>query len=265
MDLYLESPHLWPEFHRHIISALKMIVEPGLTARYSSHPAQRRYTDGPDHSISEEYLEIRQRCDGRLVTVIDLVSPHNKTTPAGRAAYLDTRRSARVARSSIVEIDLVLQGRSLLDYSREGLPNWDYAVTVTRATQPERYEIYTATLEKRLPRFRLPLASDDRDTVVDMTAVFAQAFEAGKFKEKIDYCHEPEVPLTEDQYRRIATLLKWPLFAHEEVAAAAYQIWEEEGRPQGRDREHWKIALERLRAARDSSSLSDQRQDILDH
>ena len=39
----------------------------------------------------------------------------------------------------LVEIDLVLQGQPLWDYSRAGLPDWDYAVTVARATQPERY------------------------------------------------------------------------------------------------------------------------------
>lgn len=26
---------------------------------------------------------------------------------------------------------------------------------------------------------------------------------------------------------------------HEEIAAAAYSIWEQEGRPEGRDVEHW--------------------------
>ena len=63
----------------------------------------------------------------------------------------------------------------MLDYAREGLPDWDYAVTVTRATQPDRFEIYTATLQKRLPRFRLPLASDDRDMVVDLQTIYARA------------------------------------------------------------------------------------------
>jgi hypothetical protein len=99
-----------------------------------------------------------------------------------------------------VEIDLVLQGQPLLDYSRDGLPDWDFAVTVTRAHQPERYEIYTATLQKRLPRFRLPLASDDRDTVVDLQAVFTRCYDQADFASKVDYKRDPLASLSvEDQ------------------------------------------------------------------
>jgi hypothetical protein len=247
MDLYLESPDRWPAFHHRLIFALQQVTEPGLLGKYQSSIAERRYTDESGNGIVEEYLEIRERRDSSLVTLVDVVSPANKTTAAGRAAYLDRRRAGREVRSNIVVIDMVLQGEPMLDYSREGLPDWEYSVTVTRSTQPERYEIYTATLERRLPRFRLPLASDERDTVVDLQAAFTRAFELGNFSEQIDYRCEPCIPLTADQYRRVAALLKWPTFTHEEIAAAAHQIWEEEGRLQGRDLEHWKKALERLR------------------
>ena len=114
------------------------------------------------------------------MTLVDVVSPANKTTAAGREAYLEKRRESTAAPSAnLVEIDLVLQGQPTLDYSRDGLPDWDYAVTVTRSTQPERYEIYTATLQKRLPRFRLPLAADDRDTVLDLHAAFTRVLRPG--------------------------------------------------------------------------------------
>jgi len=35
---------------------------------------------------------------------------------------------------------------------------------------------------------------------------------------------------------------------HEEIALRAYQIWEQEGRPPGRDHEHWKLAEQELMA-----------------
>src|SRR5207302_9295148 len=133
------------------------------------------------------YIEVRQRSASRLVTLLELVSPANKTTQQGRAGYLDKRREGRSAGANLVEIDLVLQGQPTLDYSRDGLPDWDYAVTVTRSTQPERYEIYTTTLQKRLPRFRLPLAADDRDTVVDLHDVFRRCYDQGDFGSQIDY------------------------------------------------------------------------------
>ena len=43
-------------------------------------------------------------------------------------------------------------------------------MTVTRCTQPERYEIYTSTLSKRLPRFKVDNIIDDG--AVDRTEVF---------------------------------------------------------------------------------------------
>ncbi len=137
-----------------------------------------------------------------------MVSPTNKTTGAGRAAYLDKRREGKNANANLVEIDLVLQGQPTLDYSRDGLPDWDYAVTVTRSTQAERYEIYTATLQKRLPRFRLPLAADDRDTVLDLFTAFTRCYDQGGFASKIDYKRDPAAPLQEEDRRWLNEVLK---------------------------------------------------------
>ncbi len=102
----------------------------------------------------------------------------------------------------------MLQGQPTLEYSRDGLPDWDYAVTVTRANQPERYEIYTATLQKRLPRFRLPLANDDRDTVFDLQAAFTRCYDQGDFTTHIDYERDPSVPLSEEDQHWLQDLLK---------------------------------------------------------
>jgi hypothetical protein len=143
-----------------------------------------------------------------LVTLLDFVSPTNKTTEAGKQAYLEKRREGRGHSANLVEIDLVLQGQPMLDYSREGLPDWDYAVTVTRATQPDRFEIYTAVLQKRLPRFSMPLASDERNTVVDMQTIFTRSYEQGGFAAKIDYRKDPEVHLNEEDLCWLAELLK---------------------------------------------------------
>jgi len=142
------------------------------------------------------------------VTLVDLVSPTNKTTSSGRQADLKKRGDSKSAGTSLVEIDLVLQGQPMLDYSRDGLPDWDYAVTVTRCTQPERYEIYTATLQKRLPRFKLPLAADDRDTILDLHAAFTRCYDHGNFAGKIDYQRDPATKLSEENRKWMGELLK---------------------------------------------------------
>ncbi len=199
MDPFLEDEKLWPSFQHQLVNCLYQILLPGLVDRYRARVGQRHYateqalfTSVVREEHHEEYIEIRQRTDGRLITFVDVVSPANKITTSGRQAYLDKRREGRSASSNLVEIDLVLQGQPMLEYSRDGLPEWDYAVTVTRSTQPERYEIYTATLQKRLPRFRLPLAADDRDTVLDLHAACARAYDQGNFAGKIDYQRDPD-------------------------------------------------------------------------
>jgi Protein of unknown function (DUF4058) len=215
MDPYLEDEKLWPAFHHQLVTCLYQMLLPGLVDRYRARVAVRQYaTEMPlftsviRETHQEEFIEIRQRSDGRLVTLVDAVGPTNKLTAAGRQAYLDKRREGRSAGASMVEVDLVLQGQPLLEYSREGLPDWSYAVTVTRATQPDRFEIYTATLQKRLPRFRLPLAGDDRDTVVDLQTVFLRCFEQGDFTSKIDYGRDPAVALKDEDRRWLGDLLK---------------------------------------------------------
>jgi hypothetical protein len=215
MDPYLENDQLWPGFHHQFVACLYQILLPGLVDRYRARVGQRHYVTEQALFVSvvreehhEEHIEIRQRNDGRLITLVDVVSPANKTCDQGRKAYLAKRCEGRSAGANLVEIDLVLQGQPLLDYSREGLPEWDYAVTVTRSTQPERYEIYTATLQKRLPRFRLPLAADDRDTVLDLHAAFARSYDQGGFGSKIDYQRDPATSLTADDRRWLNDLLR---------------------------------------------------------
>ena len=79
---------------------------------------------------------------------------------------------------------------------------------MTRATQPDRHEIYTSTLQKPLPRFRLPLAADDRDTVLDLHAAFTRCYDQGDFATRIDYQREPSTPLNAEDRKWLQELLR---------------------------------------------------------
>jgi hypothetical protein len=217
MDPYLEHPKLWPAFQHQLLACLYQILLPGLVDRYRARVGTRCYvsemplfTSIIRDEYSEEFIEIRTRSDNKLVTLLEVVSPANKTTAAGRQAYLDKRKEAVLQRAGVVEIDLVLQGKPTLTYSRDGLPEFDHAVSVTRATAPDRYEIYTATIQKRLPKFKLPLAPDDRDTLLDLQAAFTRAYDLGGFGGQIDYKSPPppDVPISDAYQGWIDDLLK---------------------------------------------------------
>src|SRR5437870_2760078 len=99
MDPYLESFELWPAFHHQLVTCLYQILLPGLVDRYKARVGKRSYTTEQALFTSiiheehhEEYIEIRQRNEGRLGTPVDVVSPANKTNPSGRQSYLDKRR-----------------------------------------------------------------------------------------------------------------------------------------------------------------------------
>jgi hypothetical protein len=235
---------------------------PGLADRYRAHIAKRGYTAG-QASHQEEYIEIRERREGRLVTLIDVVSPANRASEEGRRAYRETRRGGRHAGANLVEIDLVLQGKPMLDFGRAGLPEFDYAVTVKRSTHPDRYEVYTTTLQERLPRFRLPLALDDRDTVLDLQSAFSRAFQWGGFGSQIDDQAEPssgdgvkpaarpneplrQQPTKDTPFSNGHSRGQAPVLTHEAISATAYSIWQREGCPMGRDKEHWQRAIAQL-------------------
>jgi hypothetical protein len=258
MDPFLECHQLWPVFHHNFVLCLYQVLLPGLVERYRARVVQRHYfvdselASAASEEHTEKVIEIRQGADDKLVTLLDVVSPANKTTAAGRSAYVQQRRAALEQQASIVEIDLVLQGQPTLDYSREGLPRWDYAISVTRSTHPERYEIYTSTLEKRLPRFRVPLAADDREFVVDLQAAFARCYDWSEFASKIDYRCDPAVPLSVEERFWLDELLRKkklrdPLPPEQAIAEAAYFLWQAEGCPLGRDKEHWLRAANQLR------------------
>jgi hypothetical protein len=233
MNPFLEDLTLWPAFHHELVSVLHSSINSPPPSRYLCTTKRREYTvpnpigqSKDEKRQQEDYIEIREREQGGLITLIDVVDPQNKTTESGRQAILETWRAARGEGASIVEIDLVLQGRPLFDFSREGLPDWDYSVTVVRSTHPDRYELYTSTLYKRLPRFSLPLAKDERNMVVDLGAMFARAFAGGSFAERIDFDYEAPADV---------------------ISRYAYRIWQRDGHPHGRDEDHWYRAIAYVR------------------
>src|SRR5260370_31506061 len=109
MDSYLEDASLWQAFQHQLVLCLYQILLPGLVDRYRARVGQRHYVTEQALFTSiireehhEDFIEIRQRNDGKLVTLLDIVSPSNRITASGRQAYLDTRTEARASGANLV-------------------------------------------------------------------------------------------------------------------------------------------------------------------
>jgi len=59
---------------------------------------------------SESKLKLIREATGRLVTVLELLSPTNKLESDDRDCYLRKRRGFRQGGANVVELDLVRQG-----------------------------------------------------------------------------------------------------------------------------------------------------------
>ena len=63
--------------------------------------------------VDEWYLEIRDVGTGKLVTVIEVLSPTNKSHGAGRKKYCKNRNRIFDSNTSLIEIDLLRAGKPM--------------------------------------------------------------------------------------------------------------------------------------------------------
>jgi len=145
---------------------------------------------------TERWIEIRE-ASGRLISVIELLSPANKQG-ASRDDYLRKRRGFITARVNLVEIDLIRPGVPVFsDRVRTTLKNADapYGVCVFREAQPVADEVYPIGLRERLPAIGIPLRETDPDVVLDLQPLIDQCHERGRYH-MLDYRVDPEPPLS---------------------------------------------------------------------
>ncbi len=141
--------------------------------------------------IKQRFLEIRDaRSSGRVITVIEFVSPTNKRRGDGLTKYQQKQQECRDADVNLVEIDLTRAGdRSLImpvDYLKQK-DRTTYQAWVSRAGELEKGWACRLPLTQRLPAVPIPLRPTDRDVLLDLQSVIDQIYEKGRYSEDIDY------------------------------------------------------------------------------
>lgn len=142
----------------------------------------------------QTFLEIRDRRNRRIVTVVELLSPTNKTPGADRDAYLGKRGEILAGQTHLVEIDLRRGGTR--PYPPE-LPPCDYYALVSRYEDRPNVGFWPIALRERLPVVSVPLAAPDPDAHLDLQAVLDRVYDAAGFGTYI-YSETPEPPLSAD-------------------------------------------------------------------
>jgi hypothetical protein len=148
----------------------------------------------------ERWVEIRHD-DGQLVTVIEVISPANRES--GRAEFLNKRRDYISGGINIVEIDLLREGRSLIDvphkmYVKRMGTAEHYTVMTIRARKAKRREIYKCPLREPLPVIQIPLRYPDPDVSLELQPMIDEIYTTGRYW-KLDHQTPLDPPLnTED-------------------------------------------------------------------
>lgn len=153
-----------------------------------------------DSEVRETYLEIYDQQGHRVITGIEVISPANKSDTAGRELYERKQVELREAGVHLVEIDLLRGGRHIVEVPSSFLINcqpWDYLVNISRANHTY-FDVYPIRLRSRLPRIRIPLKAGDEDAVLDLQAVFNQAYDTGPYPDRVNYQADPVPPLAPD-------------------------------------------------------------------
>jgi len=157
----------------------------------------------------ERWLVVRD-ATGRLITVIELLSPSNKLESADRDRYVRKRRAFISGGVNVIEIDLVRQGAWLFP---EGIRNVlrragaCYGVSVHRAMRPGEYEVYPIGLRERLPAIRVPLRPADADVVLDLQPLIDQCHERGRYH-LLDYRLDLDPPLGPEDANWVNQILR---------------------------------------------------------
>jgi hypothetical protein len=151
--------------------------------------------------IREGFIEILPVADqGRVITIIELLSPSNKTAGGtGRQLYRSKQRQVLASPTHLLEIDLLRQGQHTVAAPRDRLGRrgpYDYLVSLSRGGRRDRCEVWGMPLRQRLPRIAVPLADGDPDVVLDLQALFEHCYDAGGYARRLDYRREPFPPLS---------------------------------------------------------------------
>jgi hypothetical protein len=142
----------------------------------------------------QAFIEIRDRANRELVSVIELLSPSNKRVGGDRDQYLGKRQEFIQSPAHFVELDLLRGGpRMPLD----GLPSCDYYALVSRAGDRPQSGIWTIHLRDVLPAIPIPLRTGDPDASLDLQQVLHRVYDAAGYEDYI-YAGSPQPPLSHE-------------------------------------------------------------------
>lgn len=206
-----------PDRIRRLVPDVHISTHPGWTAPAASERDKGTATiaepvvfDLSFDPITEGYIEIRERGGGKVITIIEFLSPANKCGGAGQEKYFQKQEEVLSSDASLVEIDLVRSGRRVLALPSAEIPTLfrnDFLVCIRPGWVKGRRELYPLPLRQSLPAVPIPLREGEARVNLALQALVERVYAVGRF-DLIDYTAEPEPPLSSEDAAWAADLLK---------------------------------------------------------
>jgi hypothetical protein len=236
MDPYLEDPWIWPDFHLTFAVAIRTELNRRLPTGYvalvdryvwvqepeteelkrlgkpdvfltgeggsKGAPASAAVTAPVEITLPSQtdkgipYVRLTDRARRRLVTVIELLSPANKTPGKDRDAYLMKQREYLASDVNVVEMDLLRKGERL-PWISPSVAVAAYYIMVSRATERPRALVWPFGVRDPLPAIAIPLNARDGDITLELGTCMNQAYDSAGYVRELEYDQPPNPPLDE--------------------------------------------------------------------
>lgn len=163
----------------------------GAATAVAADPATERITLPDFDAERVPFVEIRDRRNRRLVTVIELLSQSNKRPGRDRTLCEAKRRRTLNSPTNFVEIDLLRAGPRMPFVTAAG---GGYGVLVSRAADRPRADWHATGLRQPLPRISVPLAAGTPDAALDLQAILHRLYDVKGYA-KFIHDTPPDPPL----------------------------------------------------------------------
>ncbi|MFZ1752223.1 MAG: DUF4058 family protein [Caldilineaceae bacterium] len=145
--------------------------------------------------VSESFLEIREVKTGRLITLMELLSPVNKISDEGREQYIRKRADVLRTWTNLVEIDLLRAGKPMPMVGPD--VESDYRILISPGWRRPHARLHAFSLHQPIPEISIPLQEGEDEPTLALNDVQHSLYKRARFDLRLDY-HKPPVPPLSD-------------------------------------------------------------------
>ena len=178
MNPYLEQEDAWQDFHGNFLERAREALNSQLLPHYFVRTNEHASVHHGVEEFGVRFLEIRDRRNREIVTVIELLSPCYKGRGPNRDKYETKRSQWLMSSAHFVEIDLLRGG---LRRPMHEIPASDFYALVNRVQGAAMAEVWPFGLRHRMPKIPIPLRTGEPPVPLDLQEMLHRAYDAGGY------------------------------------------------------------------------------------